>query len=46
MTQPKPPAEMTDQEILREWECIDCDSEDTARSDLLAAELEKRQIDF
>jgi hypothetical protein len=42
----KPPAEMTDKELLREWECIDCESEDTARTDELARELERRQIDF
>lgn len=40
------PATMTDQAILREWECIDCDSEDKARTDALAAELEKRNVDF
>jgi hypothetical protein len=40
------PATMTDVDLLREWECINCDAEDTARTDALAAELEKRQIDF
>jgi hypothetical protein len=46
MDTPKPPSEMTDQELLREWECIDCDAEDQTRTDALAAELEKREIDF
>jgi hypothetical protein len=42
----KPPAEMTDQELLREWECIDCDTENKVRTEELVAELEKRQIDI
>jgi len=46
MEKPRPPAELTDQELLREWECIDCETEDTARTDALAAELERRQLDF
>jgi len=46
MDKPKPPSEMTDDELRREWECIDCENEDEARTNALAAELEKRQIDF
>ena len=42
----KHPSEMTDTELLREWECIDCDNEDEARTQALAAEMERRQIDF
>ncbi|WP_157134788.1 hypothetical protein [Sphingomonas sp. PAMC 26605] len=42
----KDPATMTDQELVAEWNCIDCDSEDTVRTDALAAELEKRNIDI
>jgi hypothetical protein len=45
MEEPKPPPEMTDQELIREWECIECEV-DTPRTDALAAELEKREIDF
>lgn len=40
------PAEMTDLELIREWECLDCDAEDKARSETLAAELRKRKIEF
>jgi hypothetical protein len=40
------PADMTDIELVQEWNCIDCDSEDTARTDALAAELEKRNLDI
>jgi hypothetical protein len=46
MDTPKPPSEMTDDELRREWNCIDCDSEDEARTDELAAELEKRGLDI
>jgi len=42
----KNPADMTDQELIAEWNCIDCDSEDTARTDALTAELQKRNLDF
>lgn len=46
MDKPKPPAEMTDAELVQEWNCIeDCDLTDQ-RTDALAAELEKRQIDI
>ena len=46
MDQLKPPAEMTDQELVREWECIeDCD-QSAPRTDALAAELERRNVDF
>jgi hypothetical protein len=45
MDQPKPPAEMTDQGLRREWECLDCEV-DTERTDELAAEMSRRQIDF
>jgi hypothetical protein len=42
----KPPSEMTDKELLREWECIDCSSEEEdERTTALAAELERRQLD-
>jgi hypothetical protein len=42
----KPPSEMTDKELLREWECLDCDvEEEDERTKALAAELDKRQID-
>ncbi len=40
------PATMTDVELVQEWNCIDCDNEDKARTDALAAELEKRNLDF
>jgi hypothetical protein len=43
---PKPPIEMKDEELLQEWHCIDCDSEDEARTDALAAELERRGLDI
>jgi len=46
MEEPKPLAEMTDLDLLREWECIEeCDF-DTARTNALAAEMQKRQIDI
>ena len=45
-TEPKAPTVMSDQELIAEWECIDCDSEDTSRSDALAAEMQKRELDF
>jgi hypothetical protein len=41
----KPPSEMTDDEIRREWHCIDCETEDEARTEALARELERRNID-
>ena len=41
-----PTEALTDLSLLREWECVDCDSEDTERSDALAAELKKRNLDF
>lgn len=45
MDTPKPPSEMTDDEIRREWECIEeCDFS-SERTDALAAEMETRQID-
>lgn len=42
----KDPADMTDGELVAEWECIDCDSEDTARSNALASEMERRNLEF
>jgi hypothetical protein len=39
------PADMTDLELVREWECLDCDAEDQTRTDALAAELRKREIE-
>jgi hypothetical protein len=46
MDQPKSPSEMTDLELKREWECIEeCDFS-APRTDALAAELEKRQVDI
>ena len=45
-TELKAPMEMSDQELIAEWECIDCASEDTSRSDALAAEMQKRELDF
>ena len=46
MDAPPDPATMTDQQLLREWECIDCETaEDVDRSGALAAELEKRGLD-
>ncbi|WP_298689101.1 hypothetical protein [uncultured Sphingomonas sp.] len=40
------PSTMTDQELVREWECVeDCD-QSAPRTDALAAELEKRNVDF
>jgi hypothetical protein len=41
----KPPSEMTDKELLREWECIDCCAEEDERTAALAAELDKREIE-
>ena len=40
------PATMDDKALLREWECVDCDAEDDARTVALAAELQKRNLDF
>ena len=45
-TEPKAPTEMSDHDLIAEWECIDCDSADTARSDALAADMQKRNLDF
>ena len=42
----KNPAVMSDREFIAEWECIDCDSEYTSRSDALAVELQNRDLDF
>lgn len=42
----KNPADMSDHELVAEWECIDCDSENTARTEALAAEMKKREVDF
>lgn len=42
----KDPASMTDQELIGEWNCIDCDSEDTSRTDALADEIQKRNLDI
>lgn len=42
----KDPAGMSDHELVAEWECIDCDSENTTRSEALAAEMKKREVDF
>lgn len=44
--EPKNPADMSDHELIAEWECIDCDSEDTARTEALAAEMQKRDVDL
>ena len=45
MTDVQPnPADMTDLELVQEWNCIDCDSEDRWRTDGLAAEMEKRGL--
>ena len=38
------PADMTDLELVQEWNCIDCDSEDRSRTEVLAAEMEKRGL--
>lgn len=42
----KSPTDMSDHELVAEWECIDCDSEDTGRTKALAAEMKRRDIDF
>ena len=42
----KPAADLSDQELIAEWECIDCESvESKSRSDDLAAELKKRGLE-
>jgi len=39
-------ANLTDKELLREWEGVDCDTlTDDTRTNALALELEKRQLD-
>lgn len=43
---PKDPASMSDSELIAEWNCIEFDSEDTARTEELAAEMQKRSLDF
>ena len=45
MTLPDP-ATMTDRELVAEWECVEECDYGTERTDALAAELEKRQIDI
>lgn len=42
----KNPGDMSDEELIAEWECIDCDSENAARTEALAAEMKKRDVDF
>lgn len=44
--EPKKLADMSDHELIAEWECIECDSENTARSEALAFEMKKRNVDF
>lgn len=39
-------ADMSDHELVAEWECIDCDSENTVRTEALAAEMKRRDVDF
>lgn len=41
----KSPAEMSDHELIAEWECIECDSEDAHRTKALAAELKRRDVE-
>jgi len=43
---PRNPADMSDHELVAEWECIDSNREDTARTEALAAEMKKREVDF
>lgn len=43
---PKAPADLTDKELLREWEGMEDWERDKPRVDSLAAELERRQLDF
>lgn len=45
-TEAKAPADLPDRELIAEWESIECDSDNTSRSDALAAELQKRNLDF
>ena len=42
----KDPAQMSDDELRREWHCIDCDTENLVRTEELAREMEKRHLDF
>lgn len=44
-SKPKPVFEMSDQELRREWECLECEV-DTERTDELATEMLRRNIDF
>jgi hypothetical protein len=43
---PKDTASMSDSELIAEWNCIECDSENTVRTEELAAEMQKRSLDF
>jgi hypothetical protein len=43
---PKDPERMTDAELVREWNCIDCDSENKIRTEELAREMAKRSLNF
>lgn len=46
MVHPKLPIEMTDLELIQEWNCIDCDVNDDVRTEALAGEMGRREIDF
>jgi hypothetical protein len=47
MVDPLPdPERMTDAELVREWNCIDCDSENKIRTEELAREMAKRGLNF
>jgi hypothetical protein len=42
----KSATQLTDVELVSGWECTDCENEDLERTNELAAELERGNLDF